>query len=89
MFVIGGLVSTATSVIFNIVLLVIVWDDRAPKIDIIYVTPVNFFVTIFGVVFATGMILISICYSVAEHFHSMEFFLRARADARTIDSRAD
>jgi hypothetical protein len=41
-------------VIFNIVLLVIVWDDRINKINVIYVTPINLYVTIFGVVFATG-----------------------------------
>jgi hypothetical protein len=42
------------AVIFNIILLVIVCDPSVPKVNLIYVTPVNLYVTIFGVVFATG-----------------------------------
>jgi hypothetical protein len=75
-------------VIFNIVLLVIVWDDRINKINVIYVTPINLYVTIFGVVFATGTSSYASTTCPQLTFRSMELILRSHAQRWNSSARA-
>jgi hypothetical protein len=75
-------------VIFNIVLLVIVWDDRINKINVIYVTPINLYVTIFGVVFATGTSSYASTTCPQLTSRSMELILRSHAQRWNSSARA-